>query len=139
MREHLSIFMENKPGMLERLTRLFSESKVNIIAFSIASGGEFGVAKFLLDQPKIAYAALKKEGIAASLRPVVIPIIQEKIGGLHELLLFLREQGINIEDSYGFLLKGESKAAVVLESKEERLEEVLIEGGYEFFKGMEEV
>ncbi len=65
----------------------------------------------------------------------MIPIIQEKIGGLHELLLFLREQGINIEDSYGFLLKGESKAAVVLESKEGRLEEVLREGGYEFFKG----
>ena len=50
MAEHLSVFVENKPGKLERITGILGQNGINLIAYTIASRGEFGVIKLLVDK-----------------------------------------------------------------------------------------
>ena len=46
----ISIFAENKPGRLEKVTNVLAEAGINILAVSISSTGDFGVIKFIVDR-----------------------------------------------------------------------------------------
>ncbi len=51
MIEQLAIFSENKPGKLERITAALTEAGVNIRAMHVASLGDMGVVKVVVDRP----------------------------------------------------------------------------------------
>jgi ACT domain-containing protein len=46
--KQISIFLENKPGRLAEVAEAMNEAKINILAFSIAEAGDFGVVRMLL-------------------------------------------------------------------------------------------
>jgi hypothetical protein len=115
MAYHLSIFVENKPGKLEKITKVLSDNQINLRAISVASSGDFGVVKVLVNDPDKAYAALKAERITVSKRKIIIAVIDDRPGGLHNLLVTLSSNHINIEDCYGFVLEDKKTAAIVLE------------------------
>ncbi len=48
--KQLSIFSENKPGRLRKITKVLAEEGVNILAINIASSNGFGVIKFIVDK-----------------------------------------------------------------------------------------
>jgi hypothetical protein len=115
MAHHLSIFMENKPGKLERITKILSDNHINLRGVSMASGGEFGVVKILVNDPDTTLRLLKEQHITASKRRIIVALIDDRPGGLHELLVTLSSNHVNIEDCYGFVLEDKKTAAVVLE------------------------
>jgi hypothetical protein len=55
---HLSVFVVNEPGKLEKITRVLSEAGLNIRAVSMASTGEFGVVRVLVSDPDKGLEAL---------------------------------------------------------------------------------
>ena len=55
----ISVFVENRPGQLARLTAYLSESGVNMRAFSVAETRDFGVVRMIVDDPYKAARALK--------------------------------------------------------------------------------
>ncbi len=112
---HLSIFVENKPGKLERITKILADNRVNLRAISVASAGEFGVVKILVNDPEKTYAVLKEQKLTVSKRPIVIALIDDQPGGLHNLLVTLSSHAVNIEDCYGFVLEDKKTAAIVVE------------------------
>ena len=89
MAYHLSIFMENRPGKLERITKILADHAVNIRAISLASAGEFGVAKFLVDKGETAYNALQEQNITVSKRRILIILLSDEPGAMHGLLQVL--------------------------------------------------
>jgi hypothetical protein len=111
----LSVFIENKPGKLEAITKVLAEAGINIRGFSLASEGEFGVLKALVNDPAAAQEVLKSKQFTVSLRNVVVAIIDDRPGALHELLLSLSSRNINIEDCYGIVLEEGCQAAIVLD------------------------
>lgn len=115
MAYHLSIFVENKPGKLEKITKIFMDNNINLRAVSVASGGEFGVVKVLVNDPDKASRLLKEQNITASQRRILIVLVDDRPGGLHHLLSSLSSASINIEDCYGFVLEDKKTAAIVLE------------------------
>ena len=117
MAHHISVFMENKPGKLERTPEVLQEAGINIRAMSMASAGEFGVIKLLVDKPREALEALKGGRIPASLREISVALIEDAPGALNRLLATLSGKGINIDDTYGFILKDRALAAIVLETE----------------------
>ena len=126
----LAVFLENKPGKLESITKILSEAKINIRGISMASEGEFGVLKVLVNDPKKAYQVLKQENYTVSERNVVVAIVDDQPGTLHDLLLTLSSQKINIEDCYGIVLEEGGKAAIVLDIEAyPRAEKVLVDKG----------
>ena len=51
MAYHLSVFVVNEPGKLEKITRVLTGAGLNIRAISMASTGEFGVVRVLVNDP----------------------------------------------------------------------------------------
>jgi len=115
---HLSVFVENKPGKIESITRALAEQRINILGITIASRGEFGVVKILPNDPDRAFDVLRARQFTVSRRDVVIAIIPDRPGSLHELLDALSRQGANLEDCYGFVLAKGKEAAVVMEVRD---------------------
>ena len=115
MAHQINVFLENRPGRLERLTRALMQERVNIRAITIADQEGFGVIKLLVDDPDKAYQALRREGFTAYLREVIAVIMNDRPGGLHEVCEVLDREGINIEDAYGFVVQELKTALLVVE------------------------
>lgn len=130
MAYHLSIFVENKPGKLEKITKVLADGGINLRAISVASAGEFGVVKILVSDPDRAFTLLKGQKLTVSKRRIIIAVIDDKPGSLHDLLVTLSSNRINIEDCYGFVLEDKKTAAMVVEvEKYPEAEETLARGG----------
>jgi hypothetical protein len=115
MAHQIAIFAENKPGRLERVSRILAEAKVNIRAITISTAGTFGIIKLLVDDPQLAHAALTGEGVSAFLREIVAIVMEDRPGGLTEVTQVLSWAGINLEDAYGFVIKDKKRAVLVVE------------------------
>jgi hypothetical protein len=125
MIKQLNVFSENKPGKLENLAGILAEAKVNIKAMKISSAQEYGVLKFIVDDPKKGFESFKKAGITVSLKDVIAVEIADKPGSLWTTLRLLSPYNLNIEDAYGFTT-ADKKAVVILEIADpEAVEKVL--------------
>ncbi len=128
----ISVFAENKPGRLAKVTDILAREKINIRAISISSSDDFGVINVMVDEPKRAFTILEKEGLTVSLREVVAVLIEDKPGGLDRLIQLLYEEKINVENAYGFILESWKRAVFVVEVDQmERTQHILKENGFE--------
>jgi|SRR5690554_440213 len=138
MTYHLSIFMENRPGKLEKITKILSDNNINIRAISLASAGEFGVAKLLVNKGDQAFLALKNQNITVSKRKILVILIPDAPGAMYDLLVVLSEKDINLEDCYGFVVESKKQAALVIEAeKYPQAESALREKGYNLLSDQE--
>jgi len=136
----LAVFLENRPGKLESVTKALAEAGVNIRGFSMASEGEYGVLKILADDPEKAFRVLKEHHYTLSRRTVEIALIDDRPGGLHELLTTLSSRDINIEDCYGVALEEGRRAAIVLDvERYPEAEAVLKEQGVRLLSDQERI
>jgi hypothetical protein len=128
----LSIFAENKPGRLAKVTRILGKENINIRAISISSSDAFGVINMLVDDPKRAQKVLSKAGLTVNLKEVIAVIIEDKPGGLDRLIQLLYDENINVENAYGFVLESWKKAVFVVDvDQHEKTQEVLKKNGLE--------
>ena len=111
----ISVFAENKPGQLARLTRILGEEKVNIRATTIATTATFGVISLIVDDPQKAIKAIKKDGMMVTTKEVIAVIIEDKPGGLDRLMQLLLKENINVNNAYGFVLDSGKTAVFVVE------------------------
>ncbi len=68
---HISVFAENKPGRLEKITGVLAQADINIRAVKISDLGDFGVVKILVDDPDQACRALQAAGVLASQKGII--------------------------------------------------------------------
>jgi hypothetical protein len=115
MAYHLSVFVVNEPGKLEKITRVLSERGLNILAVSMASTGEFGVVRVLVNDPDRGLEALKENRFTVTRRRILVAQIDDRPGAMHELLVTLEAAKVNVEDCYGFVIEEGKKAAIVFE------------------------
>jgi len=128
---HLSVFLENNPGKLEKITKILADNKINLSAMSLASTGDFGVMKLLVDNPDKAYDVLKQNKLTVTKRQIVAVVVDNVSGSFNVLLNKLTTKNVNIEDCYGFLLGDGKTAAIVLETETKNIEEILKEMKFE--------
>jgi hypothetical protein len=115
MAYHLSVFVVNEPGKLEKITRALTEKGLNIRAISMASTGEFGVVRVLVNDPDRGLEALKEGRFTVTRRRILVALIDDRPGAMHELLVTLTSAKVNVEDCYGFVIEEGKKAAIVFE------------------------
>ncbi|MDD1657478.1 MAG: acetolactate synthase [Methanomicrobiales archaeon] len=125
----ISVFSENKPGRLAAMARALQEEQVNILAFSIAEAGEFGVVRALVDQPDKAYKKLSGMGFVVSFTEVIGVKMRDEPGGLYEVARILGEAKINIEYSYAY--SGKEMAVLILrvDNTREAIKQIRAHGG----------
>jgi hypothetical protein len=130
MAHQISVFMENKPGRLERVTDILTQANVNIRAFTVSGTFEYGVMKFLVDQPDKAMAALLAQGIPANKREILAVIMDDRPGGLLRIARIFGQRKMNIDDAYGFVVEDKKRAILVVDvEKISEAQEVLRQEG----------
>lgn len=131
MPQQISVFAENKPGKIERISGVLGDGGINIRAITIADSGDYGIIKILVDRPADGCHVLKAEGIAATLKDIVAIRIDDSPGGLHKASAVLASNGINVEDAYGFTIHQTSMAVFVFQVRDVRkTENILKEAGF---------
>ncbi len=128
--KQITLPAENRPGVLARVTGIFSKEKINIRSITISSFGDHGFFSILVDAPEAALAALNKDGLDARLTDVIAVLMDDRPGGLHHIVKILADEGVNIENAYGFVLESFKNAVFVIEVKEpEKTVEILARHG----------
>ena len=101
--KQISVFLENRPGTLQKMTEVLAENKVNMRATSLAETKDFGIARIIVDDDYEASNVLKEAGFINSLTPVLAVEIKNEVGALSKTLQVFSEGAINIEYMYSFL------------------------------------
>ncbi len=109
----VAVFAENKPGQVAHFTRILAHANINIRWVAVASSGPFGVMKFLVNDPSMAYQALKHEGYVAKLVDALAVEVPDKPGGLHAVAECLARCNLNLDNASGFIAN--NRAIMVLE------------------------
>ncbi len=127
----LTIPVENKPGMLARVSSILSREKFNIRAITISSFGSSGFLNIMVDDPRLAHKALEKEGISVELKEIIAVILEDRPGGMDRLVQYLAKEHVNIENAYGFVLESHKTAVIVLDVSDiEHTRKILEEKGF---------
>jgi hypothetical protein len=127
----LSIFAENKSGKLAKVTGVLAREQINIRATTIATADTFGIINLIVDDPRRAEKALADAGMTVHLREVLAILIPDTPGGLDTLMQLLYQEGININNAYGFVLESSKKAVFVVDVDQmEKTEKLLAQKGF---------
>jgi hypothetical protein len=113
--KQISIFSENKPGRLSKITKVIAEEGINILAMNIASSNGFGVIRFIVDKGEQASQKLRQKGFTVSLNEVLAIELVDRPGGLHEVAAILSKKRINIENAYVLILESRKKAFLIVD------------------------
>jgi hypothetical protein len=111
--EQLAVFLENKSGRLAAITKILSDSGINIRALSVADTADFGILRIIVDQTDKAKQVLKDAGFTVGLTDVVAVEVADKPGGLSEVLAVLNQVEINVEYMYAFVEKSGQNAVII--------------------------
>ncbi|HOJ27579.1 MAG TPA: ACT domain-containing protein [Spirochaetota bacterium] len=134
----VSVFAENKPGKIERITSILAKHNINIRAITINDSGDYGIIKLLLDRPEDGCTALKEEGVAATLKEIVAVKIGDKPGSLYKVAAILKDHAINVDDAYGFTVKPHEESVFVFQvDNPKAAEKALKDAGYQLLTDKE--
>ena len=101
--KQISIFLENQPGTLNKMTDVLADASIDMRALSLAETKDFGIVRIIVDDVIVALSTLKAAGFVCSLTPVVVCAIPDEPGGLNRILKVLTEADVNLEYMYAFL------------------------------------
>ena len=119
----ISVFLENKIGRLAEITQVLGNKEINIRALAIADTTEFGILRMIVDRPQEAYEALEERGFTVSQTEVLVVEVEDRPGGLAQVVAILSKAGINVEYLYAFVPPKPRNALVVL--KIEKIKETI--------------
>ncbi len=112
--KQISVFLENKPGTLKKLTSVMAKNNIDMRATSLAETKDFGIARIIVDDALEAVNTLKENDFVASLTSVLAIEIPDEAGGLDKLLDVFAEAEVNIEYMYAFPGRGNEGHAYMI-------------------------
>ena len=126
MIRQISVFVENEPGSMMRVTSALTEARINIRAISTFDTPEFGIMRLVVDEPGRAKESLTSKGFVTRVNDVIGVEQEDKKGNLNQMLKILADGEINVNYIYSFVIR-EGKAPVMIFHTDdfERAEQVL--------------
>ena len=134
--EQITIFLENKPGGLEKVTKILKDAPINIRTLAVADTSDFGIVRLIVNNVELATKVLKESGFTVSRTTVVAVEVPDRPGGLHSILEVLAKENINIAYMYAFVEKsGENAVMLFRFDKQDAAIEVLLKNGITVLPG----
>lgn len=126
MIRQISVFVENQPGSMMRVTSVLTEERVNIRAISTFDTPEFSIMRLIVDEPEKAKKSLTEKGFVTRVSDVIGVELKDEKGNLNQMLKILADGQINVNYIYSFVIR-EGKAPVMIFHTDdfERAEQVL--------------
>ncbi len=111
--EQLSVFLENRAGRLADVTHALAEAGVTIRALSLADTSDFGILRMLVEEEEKAKAILKEKGFTFGCTTVIAVAVEDKPGGLDEVLQLVSHNQINVEYMYSLIQRTRPQAIMI--------------------------
>lgn len=99
----ISVFVESKPGHMVRILGLFKEAGVNVRGYDASDTGDYGIVRFIVDDPDAALDVLRDHGAAVKPSEVLCVKLHDAPGELARVFEVISECGINVTYSYSLI------------------------------------
>lgn len=109
----VSVFIENKPGHLQRVLKVLADEQINIISLTIAEMSDFGILRMIVNDSQKALDKLKQNHIACSSVDVLAIKIGDDPGSLYNAVDSLAKMNLNIEYMYAFSQRVNNSAVMI--------------------------
>ena len=113
MVKQLSVFIENKPGRIYKLTQILGKNKIDLVMLSIADTQDFGILRLITNDIQKSYNVLKEAGYTVSITELIGVEVPDSPGGLADVLAVFDKAEISIEYLYSFA-RTSDKTAIIL-------------------------
>jgi hypothetical protein len=134
--EQISIFLENKPGGLDKVTRILRDADINIRTLAVADTSDFGIVRIIVNNVETATRILKENGFTVSRTTVVAVEVPDRPGGLHSILEVLAKANVNIAYMYAFVEKsGENAVMLFRFDEQDQAIDALVKNGINVLPG----
>ena len=108
----ISVFLENKTGRINEVTKILATNGINMKAFSMAETADFGILRLIVSEVEKAVEVLRDASFAVMLTDVVCLNVPNVAGALSGILDTLAANDIFIEYMYAFS-EGETANVVI--------------------------
>ena len=108
--QQLTLFLENRPGILADLCAHLCDRGVNVRAMMTLESTDTGAVRIVLDKPEEASEILSADGVAHSTTECLAVQMPNYPGGLAEVARKLSLAGVNIDYIYGSSTSGSTTA-----------------------------
>ncbi len=112
--KQLSVFLENKPGVLARLCASFKEHHINIVALSVSDTVDHAVVRMVVSDPVKALHLLEERGVLVLETNVLAIKIPDRPGAMATVAEGLSNANVNIEYAYGTAGGGEKGSVLII-------------------------
>lgn len=112
--KQISVFVENKPGKLYEFTRALADNEIDLKALSIAETSKFGLLRLIVSDPEHTLRVIKNANYTASVTEVLGVEVEDRPGGLADILEIFKDNDITVEYLYSFVGKNDCENAMII-------------------------
>lgn len=123
----ISVFTESKPGHLSKILDNFNGAEVSVKGYSVSDTGDYGIARFIVDNIDRATSSLESKRYAFTISEVLCMKLQDNPGELARVFKILGERDINVKYSYSMISTYIVLSATDIQQAKEALHEAGIE------------
>ena len=109
----IAVFLQNKPGHLSGICRTLADENINIVTLSLADTQQFGILRLIVKDWERAAKALERAGYLVQVREVVAAEVEDRPGGMADLLEIVSKAGLNVEYVYAFAFHNGNRAVLI--------------------------
>jgi hypothetical protein len=110
----LSVFIDNRPASLSKMTRALADKNINLRALSLAETREFGMTRIIVADVDACSEVLKETGYHFIETDVLAVEVADRPGGMAEVLECIASEHISVEYAYAMIEKREGSAVIIL-------------------------
>lgn len=124
--KQLSIFLENRPGGLARISGVLAEASVNILAMAVHDTVDHAVIRLIADPHMKALLLLEQQGLYLLEQDVIVTKLDNHPGSLAGIARALAHADINIHYAYCTATEHQLQGCLILKTDDsERTLEIL--------------
>lgn len=128
--KQISVFISNQKGSLADLTDILIANSIDIRAISVFDTADFGILRMVVNDPDKAVEVLQREGFVAKVTKVLAVEPTDEPGSLNHIFTLMKENGINIDYIYSFVMRRREMPYIVLKADDlKKAADVLISSG----------
>ena len=98
----LSLFLENRAGQLSAPINALAKAGINIVTLCLADSQQFGILRLIVQDWQRAKEVLAKAGFVVNITEVLALDVEDRPGGLADMLTVCEAQKLSIEYMYAF-------------------------------------
>ena len=82
IKKQVTLYLENKPGELARVTKILATKNVNIEGISVSAGIDVALVQLIADNASATGKTLKKAGVPYTTQNVAVVPLRNEAGAL---------------------------------------------------------